>query len=147
MKKHSQAIAQNLSILVLSTILYFAFAYLISRLSWFQSLLKIVLEILWLGTLFYVTDNVQNLLYQKNKHVIGVNWEFRAKLITYSFTLLLMELAMILAFFLTPADDTNRIFAIIGAAGLFIAYLVIIIKNYFQSRKGLKGMSKEEVFE
>ncbi len=147
MKKYSQEIARNLGILVLSTVLYFAFAYLISRLNWFSDLIKTILEILWLGTLFYVTENIQDLLYQKNKHLVGVNWEFRAKLITYTFSLLLMELAMILAFFLTPTDDSNRIFAIIGAGGLFIAYLVIIIKNYFQSRKGLKGMKKEEVFE
>jgi hypothetical protein len=147
MKKYSRDIARNLGILVLNTTLYFPLAYLISLLGWLRSPLKIILEIVWLGTLLYVTENIQDLLYQKNKHLVGVNWEFRAKLITYTFSLLLMELAMILAFFLTPADDSNRIFAIIGAAVSFIAYLVIIIKNYFQSRKGLKGMNKEEIFE
>jgi hypothetical protein len=147
MKKYSQKIAHYLGWLVFGDMTIFTLTYLATKTGKFLSPMRCIRYIIWFGLLFYITEQIQDVLHQENKHRIEINWQFRAKVLTYTFTLIFAEIYLLIEFLLTPTAHIERMFIVITAAFIVIAYLVIIITNYFQSLKGLKGMSKEEVFE
>lgn len=145
MKKYFRII-KNLLFLTVTTIIYFFIISVLKLKGWASTPVKTVLEIAWLFVLFAVVENIKESLKTIHKTTLSVIWEFRAKLITYTFTLVIFIVFFLTDFFITPPDDIRRMFDLLFISISTIIYIIVLIKNYLQSHTGLQGMNKEEVF-